>query len=152
MEKRKIIVVDLDGTIALNQHRYHYIYPKDGGKPNWNSFFLACIDDAPNWAVIHSIAALRKADYKIHIMSARGMVAYEETIAWLSKYSVSYDALTMRDIDCYIPDEELKQSWLEQFYPNYQESVLCVFDDRDKVVKMWRSLGLTCFQVAEGNF
>jgi len=25
-------------------------------------------------------------------------------------------------------------------------------DDRDKVVKMWRSLGLNTWQVAEGNF
>jgi hypothetical protein len=27
-----------------------------------------------------------------------------------------------------------------------------VLDDRQQVVDMWRSLGLTCFQVAEGNF
>jgi hypothetical protein len=27
-----------------------------------------------------------------------------------------------------------------------------VLDDRDQVVTMWRSLGLQCFQVAEGNF
>ena len=28
-----------------------------------------------------------------------------------------------------------------------------VLDDRDQVVKMWRNeLGLTCLQVAEGNF
>jgi hypothetical protein len=30
--------------------------------------------------------------------------------------------------------------------------VVAVFDDRDQVVRMWRSLGLTVFQVAEGNF
>jgi len=27
-----------------------------------------------------------------------------------------------------------------------------VFDDRDRVVKMWRENGIRCFQVAEGNF
>jgi len=27
-----------------------------------------------------------------------------------------------------------------------------VFDDRDKVVKMWRNQGLRCCQVAEGDF
>jgi hypothetical protein len=27
-----------------------------------------------------------------------------------------------------------------------------VLDDRDKVVAMWRSKGLICLQVAEGNF
>ena len=31
-------------------------------------------------------------------------------------------------------------------------NVLGVFEDRDRVVKMWRDLGITCFQVAEGDF
>ena len=30
--------------------------------------------------------------------------------------------------------------------------VFLVVDDRDKVVKMWRDLGLNTFQVAPGNF
>ena len=31
-------------------------------------------------------------------------------------------------------------------------NILAVFDDRDRVVDMWRSLGLTCLQVAYGKF
>ena len=31
-------------------------------------------------------------------------------------------------------------------------AVTGVFDDRAQVVRMWRALGLTVFQVAEGNF
>jgi hypothetical protein len=27
-----------------------------------------------------------------------------------------------------------------------------VFDDRNRVVEMWRSIGLKCFHVQEGNF
>ena len=50
-----------------------------------------------------------------------------------------------------MPDDELKKRWLDQLFTN-TEDILCVFDDRDKVVKMWRDSGLTCFQVAEGNF
>jgi hypothetical protein len=30
--------------------------------------------------------------------------------------------------------------------------LMAVFDDRDKVVAMWRRNGVACFQVAEGNF
>jgi hypothetical protein len=30
--------------------------------------------------------------------------------------------------------------------------LMCVFDDRDKVVKMWRDEGVACFQVAPGEF
>ena len=31
-------------------------------------------------------------------------------------------------------------------------NVLFVLDDRNVVVDQWRSLGLQCFQVADGNF
>lgn len=31
-------------------------------------------------------------------------------------------------------------------------NVLGIFDDRQQVVDMWRSLGLKCFQVEPGNF
>ena len=31
-------------------------------------------------------------------------------------------------------------------------NVLFVLDDRDQVVKLWRSLGLVCLQVANGDF
>ena len=30
--------------------------------------------------------------------------------------------------------------------------VIGVFEDRDSCVKMWRALGLTCFQVADGSY
>ncbi len=51
----------------------------------------------------------------------------------------------------FMPDDQLKKLWLDQLFPN-TDDVLCVFDDRDKVVKMWRENGLSCLQVAEGNF
>jgi hypothetical protein len=39
-------------------------------------------------------------------------------------------------------ERELKHAW----------HIVAVFDDRNQVVKMWRSLGLTVFQVADGDF
>lgn len=37
-----------------------------------------------------------------------------------------------------------------QIAPYYR--VTAVFDDRQQVVDMWREIGLTCCQVAPGNF
>jgi hypothetical protein len=150
--KANIIIVDLDGTLALNKHRYHYIDKSLGKKLDWHAYFEACNKDEPNQPVIESIKALKASGNKVHIFSARGDIVRDKTIQWLNKYDVSYDQLTMREMDSFTPDEELKKSWLMSYYPNYKEEVLCVFDDRDKVVKMWRSMGLSCFQVAEGNF
>jgi hypothetical protein len=45
----------------------------------------------------------------------------------------------------------LKKQWLDDEL-NAGEEILCVFDDRDKVVKMWRDNGITCMQVNYGDF
>ncbi|EJG0973058.1 hypothetical protein ACWOYF_001415 [Vibrio parahaemolyticus] len=152
MNNQKTVIVDLDGTLALNKHRSHFVNKSDGKKPDWISYFEACDKDLPHVPVIESVNALKKQGYRIHIFSARGDIVRDKTVEWLALYGVMYDKLTMREMDTYTPDEILKRFWLLDFYPNYKEDILCVFDDRDKVVKMWRELGLVCFQVAEGNF
>ncbi len=152
MNQTGVVIVDLDGTVALNQHRYHLIDKKGGRKADWEAFFLACVDDLPNSPVIETVNALSARGYFIHIFSARGKIAFDQTLEWLNRFAVSYDKLTMREIGCYEPDELLKESWLRTYYPDYIKSVSFVIDDRDILVQMWRSLGLTCFQVAEGDF
>ncbi|MFH4530221.1 phosphatase domain-containing protein [Vibrio diabolicus] len=152
MNNKKTVLVDLDGTLALNKHRSHFISKSNRNKPDWISYFNACDKDQPNVPVIESVNALKQQGHYIHIFSARGDIVRDKTIKWLSLHGVMYDKLTMREMDTYTPDEILKRFWLLDFYPNYKEDILCVFDDRDKVVKMWRELGLVCFQVAEGNF
>ena len=54
----------------------------------------------------------------------------------------------------FMPDDKLKKVWLDEVFPGDSKKldIECVFDDRDKVVKMWREEGLTCMQVAPGNF
>jgi hypothetical protein len=148
----KTIIVDLDGTLALNNHRFHFIDKSLKKKVDWDSYFNACNKDQPNIPIIETIKALKEQGFSIHILSARGDVVREKTIRWLETYNVPYDKLTMREMNSYTPDEELKKSWLIAHYPNYKADVFCVFDDRDRVVKMWRSMGLVCLQVAEGNF
>ena len=33
-----------------------------------------------------------------------------------------------------------------------RDRLVCIFDDRNKVVEMWRRLGITCLQVDDGDF
>jgi hypothetical protein len=53
-----------------------------------------------------------------------------------------------------MPDDDLKKKWFNDLFPTQKDidDVVCVFDDRQKVVDMWRDMGLTCMQVAPGNF
>jgi len=50
----------------------------------------------------------------------------------------------------FMPDEILKKQMLDTFVDI--DDVFLVVDDRQKVVDMWRGLGLNTFQVAPGNF
>jgi hypothetical protein len=148
----KTIIVDLDGTLALNKHRFYLIDKSSGNKVDWDSYFEACDKDLPNIPVVETIKIFKSTGYHVHIFSARGDIVRNKTIQWLYDYGVPYDKLTLREMDSYTPDEELKKQWLIKYYPNYITDVFCIFDDRNKVVRMWRSLGLTCFQVADGDF
>lgn len=59
--------------------------------------------------------------------------------------------LLMRNKRDFRPDEVIKKEIFEkEIDPKY--NVICVFDDRDKVVKMWRDLGILCNQVYYGDF
>jgi phosphoglycolate phosphatase-like HAD superfamily hydrolase len=150
-EMKKIVIFDLDGTIALIDHRRHFVEKKGpkASDEDWRNFFAACVDDQPNQPVIEILRALRAQGYYIVILSGRSDEVGSETKVWLKANDVPYDELHMRPEGNYEPDQKWKARFISRFE---QSKILCVFDDRDKVVDMWRSKGITCFQVAPGDF
>lgn len=151
-DNKSIVIADLDGTIALCDHRRHFV---EGPKKDWDAFFKACINDVPNIPVIRMLNALNFQYYKIIIVSGRSTSVRDITEFWLDQNHVPYDFLYMRPPRNYTPDEYLKFQMLQDIKKDlgfFDENVLCIFDDRQKVVDMWRENGFTCFQVAPGNF
>jgi Straboviridae polynucleotide kinase len=67
----------------------------------------------------------------------------------LEAYNSQKDALKTFDDFFRLIKEELKRQGIQEYD---LAQILCVFDDRQKVVDMWRSLGQACFQVAPGDF
>ena len=153
---RKTIIFDLDGTLALIDERRRKS-AKPNGKINWNVFYdpKNISLDKPNYPVILMFKTLKDAGHRVVIFSGRSDQTKDETVKWLESYGVVPDMLVMRDSSTtetlYMPDDILKLGWLNQYFPDRSE-ILCIFDDRDKVVKMWREEGLICFQVANGDF
>ena len=149
------IVFDLDGTLALNEHRQHFVRKDDKSTedwhPNWKAFFEACDKDEPNWHILAILYALEKRGHKIEIWSGRSAEVYDKTMTWLGKYDLQHLCIRMREEGDYTPDEQLKKKWLDEATTAGMKPDL-VFDDRDKVVKMWRENGIVCCQVAEGSF
>ena len=152
----KTVIFDLDGTLADITNRRE-MSTKENGKIDWDIFFTPenIWFDTPNEVVIQMAQMLSQKN-RIVIFSGRSKGTKSETKKWLDKFDVPYDVIKMRPTSkdwMYMPDDELKQHWLNSLFPgDKKDNILCVFDDRDKVVKMWRDNGLQCFQVANGNF
>jgi len=143
------VIFDLDGTLANIKHRRHLV---ENGKEEWDEFFKQCVYDTPNQDVVNisRIFALNKK-MNIFILSGRSEIVYHDTMAWLGKHGVKFSILEMRKDGNKESDMTLKKKMIEQ-HNLTPDNTLCVFEDRDRLVKMWRELGFTCCQVAEGDF
>lgn len=152
-----ITIFDLDGTLALTEHRQHFL--KETPK-NWKAFNEACVDDKPNWPVINLFQGFQYTDI-VYILSGRTNDVVGQTIMWLDNYgiSVTRKILKMRKPCDYRDDRIVKREMFDKIieeqslvYSVNLANDIIVFDDRQKVVDMWRKMGLTCCQVAPGDF
>jgi hypothetical protein len=153
---RPLYIFDLDGTLALIEHRRHIIEDPARDDSKWRRFYAACDRDLPNEPVIRVMESLRLfAD--VWIFSGRSDEVRDKTEAWLAAHTsfLASDlrtALQMRQEGDYTADDTLKKQWLDGMLVDDRRRLVAAFDDRDRVVKMWRDAGITCFQVAPGEF
>jgi predicted kinase len=131
-------IVDVDGTLALMSGRSPYAWHRVG-------------EDAPNPPVVELVRALRGAGNAIVVVSGRDGVARRATAAWLDRHEIPHDVLLMRARGDGRRDSVVKREIFETVIRRTWQ-VRGVLDDRDQVVRMWRDLGLTCAQVAPGDF
>lgn len=137
---KSAVIVDIDGTIATRTVRGPFEYDK-------------VFTDDPKKDVIEVVVALWRAGHEIIFVSARDKSCWLETYKWLKWKAIvpPFKHLYMRTTGDVRDDAIVKREIYEEFIqPNY--NVLCVLDDRQKVVDMWREIGLTCLQVDYGDF
>lgn len=137
------VIFDIDGTLALMDGRSPYEWQRVD-------------EDLPNRDIvkIHNViydTFLEAVKGLVFVVSGRDEICREKTEYWLAKHDISYDFLFMR------PEGDTRKDTVvkEEIYKKYIEgkyNVIAVFDDRKSVVQTWRELGLTCLQVAEGDF
>ena len=175
MKNKKTVIFDLDGTLAIIEKRRLKAGSPSGktptpGKMDWDVFFDAdnIKLDEPNHPVIKMAQLFNHDGFNIVIFSGRNDRSFHSTSDWLKIHQVPFDLLVMRPDKFkedswpiadgnpatkemrFMPDEILKKKMLDTFVDI--DDVFLVVDDRDKVVKMWRDLGLNTFQVAPGDF
>ena len=170
------VIFDIDGTLADIEHRRHFV---EGKKKDFDSFNAAMVNDTPNEPIVDLMWMCEDAAKQIIFCTGR-MEQYREVTRnflldaceveeFLSlvmdkhRHEPKYRRMVERDLDTYLimrpderrhdPDHQIKQEMLDEILKTVdKKNILYAVDDRQRVVDMWRSNGLTCLQVAEGNF
>jgi len=110
------------------------------------------VDDQPIPPVIQTFRVLTQYA-ECWIWTGRSDEVRDETVAWLNRHlGAWWDVLRMRAHGDHTPDTELKRAWLRALPSALRERIAGIFEDRTRVVQMWRDEGMTCFQVAPGDF
>jgi predicted kinase len=137
--KTKAFLVDVDGTLKhMNGKR---------GPFEWHNVHLDDTDE-----VISDIAVrLQDTGLYMIVMSGRDEVCRRATTESLWSAGVDFDFMFMRPEGDMRADNIVKAELFDEHVRDNFD-VQFVLDDRNQVVDMWRQMGLTCLQVAEGDF
>lgn len=149
MSKIPAIICDLDGTLCL--------FYDENGNAMRKPFYTEDCDchyyskDRVNKVVVDILHRFANTHYII-FCSGRTDNNYDVSIKWINDNTrLNEFDLFMRKKGDYRKDDIIKNEiYIYEIEPIY--NVFFVLDDRNSVVDMWRELGLTCLQVAPGNF
>ncbi|MEV7418449.1 AAA family ATPase [Streptomyces sp. NPDC089919] len=133
------VLCDIDGTLALRGDRGPYDFSR-------------CDQDLINVSVRGALASFRAADGDtIVLLSGRSEDHRALTEAWLAEHEVPYDELWMRASGDGRSDDVVKAELFDA-HVRHRYAVRVSLDDRDRVVALWRHMGLPTWQVNYGNF
>ncbi|MFJ3633954.1 RNA ligase [Streptomyces sp. NPDC090112] len=133
------VMCDIDGTLALTGDRGPYD-------------FTRCELDLLNVSVRQALDAFRRADGDtIVLLSGRSEEFRPQTEAWLRRHQVPYDELWMRAKGDTRRDDVVKAELFDA-HVRHRYAVRVSLDDRDRVVAVWRRMGLPTWQVNYGDF
>ena len=144
-----IYIFDIDGTLADNSHRLHFI---QGEVKDWEGFHTAQGDDMPIWEVITVARALAKAGHGIVYSTGRMEKGRAVTQAWLNKYRVPHGPIFMRKDGDHREDYVVKEELLGYIKGVYPLAIGGAFEDRQQMANMYRAKGIRVFQVAKGDY
>lgn len=144
---KPIVIVDLDGTLSDGSHRLHLLPTEDLHlTESWSEFNKAAVGDSPIKSTVAVVNGLWMSGFAIVILTGRSDEVMADTCDWLNYNGIKYDALIMRRKEDNRKDTIIKEEVLRAIG---LENIVCAFDDSPNVVKHFRSLGITTYQVTE---
>jgi hypothetical protein len=141
------IVFDMDGVLSDASRRQHYL---DRPFRDWEAFFEACGEDE----LIDEVARLLDLlddDLHIVLLTARPIRVQPQTLGWLSRYRLRWDALIMRDYGDHMASREFKRLTVDELRSRHFDLRLA-FEDDARNVAMFHEEGVPCIYIHSGYY
>ena len=142
-----LVICDLDSTLFDIDHRLPLLEFKQ-----WDAFWAAIKDDTPNQWCVELLKGVQARGHQIAFVSGRNEVARAETLRQLESLGFGGYPVYMRPEASREADYRLKSKLFDNNHELYEADILFVIEDRQQVVDMWRSKGLTVLQCADGSY
>jgi len=132
---KNIILCDIDGTVANNDHRQNLLKEYQ----DWDIFFSELVNDEPIFKVIDLIKLNYKNGFKVVFVTGRPERYRKMTSDWLNNYFDFKIEILMR------PDADkrnkliIKKDMLENF--NYSQQIKKIYENDIDLIKLWEELG-----------
>ena len=157
--RRTICIVDIDSTLANNDHRaVHLVRNEDGeiSQDAWDQFLrtdLMILDEPQNHAR-EVLDYMRMHGYDIVFLTGRNARLREVTEYWLGRHmgwNSDLEPLLMRDADLVdVPASRTKEAMFKEYVRGneLEDCSFLFFEDDKHVLNVWRKYGLV-FQCPE---
>lgn len=144
----KVIVFDIDGTLANIEHRRSFVASKP---KNFKAFNAAIPQDTPHEEITFLAKTFAEQGNTVLLCSGRGEESREVTVKQMEDFGVKFTKLFMRQHKDFRADNIVKVELLADIRKEFGEPFLW-FDDRKQVVDAIRAEGVRVLQVAPGDF
>jgi len=141
INNQKLVLCDIDGTVANNNHRQNLLKEfKD-----WDKFFSQLKHDEPIEMVIEAVKQQVESNNLLIFLTGRPEKYREMTQDWLSEYFDEGFSLLMRKDGDLRNKIEIKE---EIFYESFERAQIKVcFENDCELIKLWKKLGLNVIDV-----
>ena len=138
---KNIILCDIDGTVANNDHRQHFLE----GKKDWDGFFSELINDDPIYPIINKVNDEYLAGKEIIFLTGRPERYKYSTLLWLKEYFSFEPLLLMREDN----DLRTKVDTKKQIFNSNLniEKIDYILENDEDLIEMWSEMGLSVVNI-----
>ncbi|MFT4189527.1 MAG: hypothetical protein QM621_13235 [Aeromicrobium sp.] len=140
---RDAVIFDLDGTLCDTSGVEHLVH---GDGRDFAAFQRAAVGCPPNEEVVEAAREQARRGRAVLIVSSREFVWLDHTLDWLVEHEIPYEAVYLRVVGDYRRDVEVKRELLADVVEDGFQ-VVEAWDDKERVVRMWREEGIEAHEV-----